>query len=74
VETVGADGVVAGAAPGGVPLVSRRGDVVVGVLIRTVAHRAGRVLEVPYRAVRPHLLVVGTTGSGKTTTLLANLG
>jgi hypothetical protein len=57
-------------APGGVPLVSSRGGVLLGAVIRTVGHRAGRVLELPWRAVRSHLLVVGTTGSGKTTTLI----
>jgi hypothetical protein len=57
-------------APGGVPLLSRRGDPLLGAVIRSVGCRPRPVLELPYRSVRSHLLVVGTTGAGKTTALV----
>ncbi len=57
-------------APGGVPLLSRHGNPVLGAVIRSVGHRPRLVLELPYQALRSHLLVVGTTGSGKTTALV----
>jgi hypothetical protein len=57
-------------APGGVPVLSGRGDPVVGAVIRTVGHRARPLLTLPYGAMRTHMLVVGTTGAGKTTALI----
>ena len=57
-------------APGGVPLLSRHGNPVLGAVIRSVGRRPHPVLELPYQALRSHLLVVGTTGSGKTTALV----
>ena len=57
-------------APGGVPLLSRRGNPQLGAVIRAVRHRPRPVLELPYAALRSHLLVVRTTGSGKTTALI----
>jgi len=58
------------AAPGAVPLISRRGDIVAGAVIRTVQHRAAATAAVPYPRLRSHQVVIGTTGTGKTTLLL----
>jgi hypothetical protein len=57
-------------APGGVPIVDRRGRPVLGAVIRSVGHRPRPLLALPYGAVRTHMLVVGTTGAGKTTALI----
>src|SRR5260370_86954 len=57
-------------APGGVPLLSARGNPVLGATIRAVGHRPRAVLELGYGALRSHMLVVGTTGAGKTTALV----
>ncbi len=58
------------AAPGAVPLISRRGEIVAGAVIRTVQHPAAAVAAVPYPRLRTHQVVIGTTGTGKTTLLL----
>jgi len=58
------------AAPGAVPLFSRAGDVVVGATIRAVGHRARPTAALPYARLRSHQVVIGTTGTGKTTLLL----
>jgi hypothetical protein len=58
------------AAPGSVPLTSRNGDVVIGATIRTVRHPARPVTALPYARLRSHQVVIGTTGTGKTTLLL----
>jgi hypothetical protein len=58
------------AAPGSLPLLSRRGHVVAGATIRTVRHRAGRAAAIPYERLRAHQVVIGSTGTGKTTLLL----
>jgi hypothetical protein len=88
------------AAPGSLPLLSRRGDVVVGATIRAVGassdrhgagqhaagqhgagqhgagqhgagpHGAGRAAAIPYERLRSHQVVIGSTGTGKTTLLL----
>jgi hypothetical protein len=58
------------AAPGAVPLLSRNGAVVAGAVIRTVGHRAQSLAALPYQRLRSHQVVVGTTGTGKTTLLL----
>jgi len=58
------------AAPGALPL-TRRGDLIlVGGVIRTVGHRAGAVAAIGYQRMRSHQVVIGTTGTGKTTLLL----
>jgi hypothetical protein len=58
------------AAPGALPL-TKRGDLLVtGAIIRTVGHRPGRVATIGYSRIRSHQVVVGTTGTGKTTLLL----
>ena len=65
------------AAPGSLPLLSRRGDVVAGAVIRAVGpgtdrSGAGRrgALAIPYERLRAHQAVIGSTGTGKTTLLL----
>jgi hypothetical protein len=58
------------AAPGAVSLTSRDDSVVVGAVIRTVSHRARQIAAVPYDRMRSHQVVVGTTGTGKTTLML----
>ncbi len=58
------------AAPGSVPLLSRRGDVVAGAVIRAVGCPAPALASLPYQRLRSHQVVVGTTGTGKTTLLL----
>ena len=58
------------AAPGALPLISRGGDVVTGATIRSVGHRAGRAAAIPYPRLRSHQVVIGSTGTGKTTLLL----
>jgi hypothetical protein len=58
------------AAPGAVPLTTRRGDLVTGAVIRVVGHPARPIASIPYARLRSHQVVVGTTGTGKTTLLL----
>ena len=58
------------AAPGSVPLTYRNGDVVIGGTIRAVRHPAKPIAAVPYARLRSHQVVIGTTGTGKTTLLL----
>jgi hypothetical protein len=58
------------AAPGSVPLIKGYGSVVAGAVIRTVNHRAGPVASLPYQRMRSHQVVIGATGTGKTTLLL----
>ncbi|HWG62452.1 MAG TPA: hypothetical protein VG253_12140 [Streptosporangiaceae bacterium] len=57
-------------APGSVPLIARDGQIVAGATIRAVRHRATPVAALPYPRMRSHQVVVGTTGTGKTTLLL----
>jgi hypothetical protein len=58
------------ATPGCVPLTVRGDLLVVGAVIRAVGHRAGPLATVSYQRMRSHQVVVGTTGTGKTTLLL----
>jgi len=58
------------AAPGALPLLARNGDVVAGATIRSVRHRAGPQATLPYARLRAHQVVIGSTGTGKTTLLL----
>jgi hypothetical protein len=58
------------AAPGAVPLLSRNGSVVAGAVIRAVGHAASPLAAIPYQRLRSHQVVIGTTGTGKTTLLL----
>jgi len=58
------------AAPGSIPLTMRGNLLVVGATIRAVGHRAGTVAAISYQRMRSHQVIVGTTGTGKTTLLL----
>ena len=58
------------AAPGAVPLLSRNGAIVAGAVIRAVGHASPPLAAIPYQRLRSHQVVIGTTGTGKTTLLL----
>jgi hypothetical protein len=58
------------AAPGAIPLTTRDGSLAAGAVIRAVGHRSGPVASIPYARMRSHQVVIGTTGTGKTTLLL----
>jgi hypothetical protein len=58
------------AAPGSLPLLSRSGSVVTGAVIRSIRHRGGRAAAIPHERLRSHQIVIGSTGTGKTTLLL----
>ncbi len=58
------------AAPGSAPLLTVRGDVVIGAAIRAVGHPAQPLMVLPGERLRGHQIVVGSTGTGKTTLLL----
>jgi hypothetical protein len=58
------------AAPGALPLLSPNGAVVAGSAIRSVGHRTVRTAAIPYDRLRSHQIVIGSTGTGKTTLLL----
>ena len=63
------------AAPGSLPLLSRGGHVVAGATIRAVGagqDGAGQhgAASIPYERLRAHQVVIGSTGTGKTTLLL----
>ncbi len=58
------------AAPGSVPLLSRNGAVVAGAVIRAAGHPVRDLMLIPYPRLRSHQVIVGTTGTGKTTLLL----
>ncbi len=57
-------------APGSMPIMMRNELLVVGAVIRSVGHRAGPVAAIGYQRMRSHQVIVGTTGTGKTTLLL----
>jgi hypothetical protein len=57
-------------APGSVPLTTRGDLLVAGAVIRTAGHRSGPIAAIGYERMRSHQVVVGTTGTGKTTLLL----
>ena len=58
------------AAPGAIGLRAGDGAVVIGATIRTVRHPARPIAAIPYARLRSHQVVIGTTGTGKTTLLL----
>jgi hypothetical protein len=58
------------AAPGSVPLLTAHGDVAVGAVIRSVGHRGDLITRLPAARLRSHQIVLGGTGTGKTTLLL----
>ena len=55
------------AARGALPLLSASGQVVVGATIRSVRARTGRTAAIPYPRLRSHQVVIGSTGTGKST-------
>ncbi len=57
-------------APGSVPLTTKNGSLVVGAVIRSVGHPASAIAAIPYERIRGHQVVIGATGTGKTTLLL----
>jgi hypothetical protein len=57
------------AAPGSAPLL-HHGSVTIGATIRSSVRRAGPVAAIGYPRLRSHQVVIGTTGTGKTTLLL----
>ncbi|HXB47421.1 MAG TPA: hypothetical protein VNW50_06620 [Streptosporangiaceae bacterium] len=58
------------AAPGAVPLLTHGGDFVAGAVIRAVGHPARALTVLPESRLRSHQIVIGATGTGKTTLLL----
>ena len=58
------------AAPGSVPVLLRGGLLPVGAVIRSVGHRSGPIAVIGPDRLRSHQVLVGTTGTGKTTLLL----
>jgi hypothetical protein len=58
------------AAPGSVPLLRGNGDIVVGAVIRSVGSPARQIAAIGYPRLRSHQVIIGTTGTGKTTLLL----
>jgi hypothetical protein len=57
-------------APGAIGLLAANGSVVAGATIRTVRHPSRPIACIPYSRLRSHQVVIGTTGTGKTTLLL----
>ena len=55
---------------GPVPLLTARGEVVTGAVIRAVGHPARDLAVLPADRLRMHQLVIGGTGTGKTSLLL----
>jgi hypothetical protein len=58
------------AAPGAVPLLTAKGDFVAGAAIRTAGHPVRPLAQLPASRLRAHQLVIGGTGTGKSTLLL----
>jgi hypothetical protein len=58
------------AVPDSVPIITRSGHLTVGAVIRSVGHRTRPIAAIGYERMRSHQVVVGTTGTGKTTLLL----
>ena len=58
------------AAPGNVPLLTRRGTIPVGGTIRTVGCPWQPVFTLPAAACNRHMVIVGATGSGKTNLMI----
>jgi hypothetical protein len=57
-------------APGAVPLLGRGGAIPVGGTIRAIGHRWRRVFAIPSSSCARHMVVVGSTGSGKTNLMI----
>src|SRR5713226_1666353 len=58
------------AAPGSVPLISPNGTILAGAVIRAIHHPQLPLARIPYERLRSHQVVIGSTGTGKTTLLL----
>ncbi len=58
------------AAPGAVPLLTAGGDFVAGGVIRAIGHPDRDLARLPASRLRSHQIVLGGTGTGKTTLLL----
>jgi len=58
------------AAPGSVPLISPNGTILAGAVIRAIHHPQLPLARIPYPRLRSHQVVIGTSGTGKTTLLL----
>ena len=58
------------AAPGAVPLLSRGGRIPVGGTIRAVACKWKPVFAVPFTACARHMVIIGSSGSGKTNLMI----
>ena len=58
------------AAPGNVPLLTRKGTIPVGGTIRTVGCPWQPVFTLPATACNRHMVIVGATGSGKTNLMI----
>jgi hypothetical protein len=58
------------AAPGPFPLVTGRGTVPAGAVIRAVGRPWAPVLEVPASAFARHMVIVGASGTGKTNLMI----
>jgi hypothetical protein len=58
------------AAPGSVPLLVRGEKIPVGGTIRAIGHRWHPVFTLPYAACGRHMVIVGSTGSGKTNLMI----
>jgi len=58
------------AAPGAVPLLTASGDFVAGAVIRAVGHPGTALARLPAGRLRSHQIVIGGTGTGKSTLLL----
>jgi hypothetical protein len=57
-------------APGPVPLLGHGGVIPVGGTIRAIGHRWHQVFSIPATACARHMVVVGSTGSGKTNLMI----
>jgi hypothetical protein len=57
-------------APGAVPLLAQGGQIPVGGTIRAAGHRWHPVLSLPAGACGRHMVIVGSTGSGKTNLMI----
>ena len=57
-------------APGAVPLLARGGQIPVGGTIRAIGHRWHPVLTLPAASCARHMVIVGSTGSGKTNLMI----
>ena len=58
------------AAPGAVPLLARTGRIPVGGTIRAIGHRWHPVFTLQSGALARHMVIVGSTGSGKTNLMI----